>query len=49
MTEVVRTSTVADIVFRYKGEDYTYRHDFENILEEGLARYMFFEGNYSCD
>ena len=41
--------TVADMVLVYGGNRYPYSNDFGYGYEEDSARYMFFDGNYSCD
>lgn len=43
------TRTVAVMVFQYKGQKYPLEYDFGVGYEERMARFMFEDGNYSCD
>lgn len=41
--------TIANLVFQYKGKEYSFQHDFGYGYAEESAEYMWTEGNYSCD
>ena len=43
-----RYKTIVTMVFVFNGE-FKYRYDFGFCYPESAAKYMFFEGNYSCD
>lgn len=45
----VRYKTIAKMVFEYEGNEYPYEHDFGYGYPKEAARYMFEDGNYSCD
>lgn len=44
-----RTRAVASLEFRYKGQVYQYVYDFGYGYPSDSAKYMFKDGNYSCD
>lgn len=45
----LRQRTVAKMTFSYMGREYQHEEDFGFAFPEENARYMFNEGNYSCD
>ena len=44
-----RYKTIAEMTFVYNGNEYHLNYDFGYCYEEDAARYMFEDGNYSCD
>lgn len=45
----VRYTTIAKMKMMYNGKEYDYEEDFGYAYPKDSARFMFFEGNYSCD
>ena len=45
----VQYRTVADVKLKYRGKKYQFEYDFGYGYPEDSARFIFFEGNYSCD
>jgi len=45
----IRYRTVAGIKLKYRGKEYWFEFDFGYGYPEDSARFMFLEGNYSCD
>jgi len=41
--------TIAKLTLQYQGRDYSIEYDSGEGYPEEAVRYMFFEGNYSCD
>lgn len=41
--------TIACMTFKYNGNEYYYEENFGKEYTEDSARFMFFDGNYSCD
>ena len=44
-----RKRTIAKMLLVYNGTEYPYEHDFGYAYPPESARFMFFDGNYSCD
>jgi hypothetical protein len=42
-------NTIAFLTFEYKGKQYEVEYDFEEDYPLDTARWMFEQGNYSCD
>jgi hypothetical protein len=47
--EMTHKKTVANVKVKYQDKEYDFGHDFGYEYPEEAARFMFFEGNYSCD
>jgi hypothetical protein len=47
--ELTHKRTIAIVDFYYNGKEYNIEKDFGYEYEEESARFMFFDGNYSCD
>lgn len=47
--ELGRYRTICKMIFVYEGKEYPYEYDFGYGYPEDSARFMFEDGNYSCD
>jgi hypothetical protein len=47
--EDVRKRTIVKLHVKYKGEEYTFEYDFGYAYSIDNAKFMFEDGNYSCD
>ena len=47
--EMTHKKTVAKVKVKYQDKEYNFGYDFGYEYPEEAARFMFFEGNYSCD
>lgn len=47
--EMIHKKTVAVVKVKHQDNVYKFSYDFGYEYPEDVARYMFFEGNYSCD
>lgn len=47
--EMSHKDTIALIDFKYNNEIYSIEYNFGKEYEEESARFMFYDGNYSCD
>jgi hypothetical protein len=47
--QMTHKRTIAVVTCGYKGKEYVIDYDFGYEYEEDQARYMFEDGNYSCD
>jgi len=47
--ELTHKRTIANVELKYKGMPYSFKFDFSYEYPDEAARYMFIDGNYSCD